>query len=67
MKCFLHLTLKRDLLNVVWISSGKEFQILAPILFLSPRNLGHIDYLAKPLMPASLPHAWRKYRNSLEF
>ena len=31
MKCFLHLTLKRDLLNVVWISSGKEFQILAPM------------------------------------
>ena len=24
---FLHLTLKRDLLNVVWISSGKGFQI----------------------------------------
>ena len=31
MKCFLHLTLKRDLVNVVWISSGKEFQILAPM------------------------------------
>ena len=31
MKCFLHLTSKRDLLNVVLISSGKEFQILAPM------------------------------------
>ena len=31
MKCYLHFTLKRDLMNVVWISSGKEFQILAPI------------------------------------
>ena len=31
MKCLLHLTLKRDLLNVVWILSGKEFQILAPM------------------------------------
>ena len=27
----LHLTLKRDLLNIVWISSVKEFKILAPI------------------------------------
>ena len=33
MKCFLHLTLKRDLLNVVCISIGKEFQILAPMLW----------------------------------
>ena len=40
MKCFLHLTLKRDLLNVVRISSGKEFQILAPML--SGRTLYHM-------------------------
>ena len=32
MKCFLHLTLKRYLLNVVWISSGKEVHF-APTLY----------------------------------
>ena len=39
MKCFLHLTLKRDLLSVVWISSGKEFQSLCAICCQLLRNI----------------------------